>query len=308
MTPFDQRVSLDVVEPFRLDLTVAVLRRFSTNVVDRLDDAGRYVRLLDGAAGPVLVSVGQTAPGRLDLAVAGPPDELPRALAIVRRTLGVDRSLLPFYRRAAKVPWLRGIARRMRGTKPPRYPTLWEACVNAIVFQQISLFAASAILKRTIEALAVCREHRGDMLYAFPSPATLLATDDGVLRSAGLSVNKIAALRRIAEELLSGRLDEAMLEERATPDAAARLCAVKGIGKWTAAIVLLRGLGRLDLFPEKDSGAARSLASLGEGGPIDVPLALETLGPWRGMLYYHLLLARLEARGDLAPPPTQGRV
>ncbi len=56
-------------------------------------------------------------------------------------------------------------------------------------------------------------------------------------------------------------------------------------------MILLRGLGRLDIFPLRDSGVARSLALLA-GGARSTGELLETLGPVRGMLYYHLLLGR----------------
>jgi DNA-3-methyladenine glycosylase II len=41
----------------------------------------------------------------------------------------------------------------MRDLKPPRYPDLFETCANAILFQQVSLHAASAIMRRLIVAL-----------------------------------------------------------------------------------------------------------------------------------------------------------
>jgi DNA-3-methyladenine glycosylase II len=111
----------------------------------------------------------------------------------------------------------------------------------------------------------------------------------------------------VAEALTSGALDEAMLEELASPEASARLCEIKGIGPWTAAVVLLRGLGRLDVFPAKDSGVARGLAQLTGDPNLDVPRTLERLGNERGMLYYHLLLARLEARGEFEQAPPGNR-
>ena len=57
--------------------------------------------------------------------------------------------------------------------------------------------------------------------------------------------------------------------------------------------MLLRGLGRLDVFPPRDSGAARSLALLSGEPHVDQADLFERLGPARGMLYYHLLLGRL---------------
>src|ERR1019366_10466918 len=136
-------------------------------------------------------------------------------------------------------------------------------------------------------------------LRAFPSIGSFERATDGVMRAAGLSTNKLAALRRVADAILSGALDEASLEERSSPDAAALLCRIKGIGPWTATVILLRGLGRLDVFPMNDSSVARNLAFVAGAAAVDVGRVLTELGAQRGMLYYHLLLARLDARGEI---------
>jgi len=293
-----ERRRLPVVAPYRLDLTANVLRRLSSNVVDRFSADGAYSRALDGFSTPVVVTVRQSAADALEVELDAPPGESERALALVSRMLGVDRDMRRFDRRAAKIPWLRALAKRMRGVKPPRYPTLWEACVNAVVFQQISLFAAAAILQRVIEALGIAVVHAGDRLYAFPTPQAMLGASDETLARTGLSVGKYTTLKRVADAIVSGTLDEAMLEERPSPDSAALLTAIKGIGPWTAAVILLRGLGRLDAFPMNDSGIARGLTRL-NAGAVDLDAALEILGDQRGMLYYHVLLSWLDSRGEL---------
>jgi DNA-3-methyladenine glycosylase II len=213
--------------------------------------------------------------------------------------LGTDRDLREFAARARRVPWLAPLARRMRGIRPPRYPTLWEACVNAIVFQQVSLQAASAITRRLVVALEEREEHEGVSLYPFPSADRFLDAGDRVLRSAGLSAGKLATLRRVGEAIASGTLEMAMLEERTSADAVTALGQIKGIGPWTATVILLRGLGRLDVFPMRDSSVARNLTLVGGPTAIDVPSVLHALRPEQGMLYYHLLLARLEMRGEV---------
>jgi DNA-3-methyladenine glycosylase II len=106
-------------------------------------------------------------------------------------------------------------------------------------------------------------------------------------------------LRRVADALGAGALDEAQLEKLPSSDAAALLRSIKGIGPWTAVVILLRGLGRLDVFPANDTSVARNLTLVGGPASLDVETLLDTLGPERGMLYYHLLLGRLEARGGL---------
>jgi DNA-3-methyladenine glycosylase II len=302
-TPTESSYSIAVRAPYRLDLTVNVLRRLSTNLVDVLGPDGAYVRWLGDASDVALVRVSQSNPEMLTIGIEGARREHPRLLELVRRMLGVEVDLTPFYRSASKVQWLHPLVSRMQGVRPPRYPTIWEACVNAVVFQQISLHAASAIMGRLTAGLSEPVEHRGVRLYPFPSPEQVLGAPDSVLRGAGLSAGKLATLQRVADALGAGSIDEGHLARLPSPDAAALLRRIKGIGPWTAVVILLRGLGRLDVFPMNDTSVARNLMLVG-GPPLpDVETLLDTLGPERGMLYYHLLLGRLEARGDLPPSP-----
>jgi len=300
---FAERFVLPVRAPYRLDLTVATLRRSSKNVVDVVAPDGAYLRAFDGEAGPGIVAVRQIAPDALALAIDAPPGEAARLRALTVRMLGTERETPHFDRAAEATPWLRVLAARMKGVRPPRYPTLWEAVVNAVSFQQISILAAGAIVRRFIEAFGTPVVPPGGLpgLHAFPGAAAILAAPEAELRATGQSAGKVATLRRVAEALLEGRLDEAMLEERPSLEAIALLGEIKGIGPWTGAVVMMRGLGRLDVFPEKDSGLARSLrvASGSAIGEDDARAVVASLAPEQAMLYFHLLLALLEARGEL---------
>jgi DNA-3-methyladenine glycosylase II len=86
-------------------------------------------------------------------------------------------------------------------------------------------------------------------------------------------------------------------------EAAARLRALRGVGRWTAEYVLLRGLGRLHVFPGDDIGAQNSLARwLGRSDPLDydgVGRAVEKWRPYAGMLYLHLLLDGIQGDFDV---------
>ncbi|MEO5918131.1 MAG: base excision DNA repair protein [Candidatus Limnocylindrales bacterium] len=290
---------IPVIAPYRLDLTVSVLRRLATNIVDVLTADGRYVRALIGAHGPVIVRVAQASDEVLAATIEGNPDDHEPALALVRAMLGTDRDVSSFGRAATTIPWLSPLALRMRGVKPPRYASLWEAFVNVVTFQQLSLHAASTIVRRLIVAAEPAVDVDGVSLYPFPGPEHFLASADHDLRAIGLSGRKIATLRRAGEAHVTGRLDRATLEALPSPAAAGLLQDIKGIGPWTAAVILLRGLGRLDVFPMNDTGVARNLALV--AGPIglEVDQVIDALRPQQGMLYYHLLLARLEAGGGL---------
>jgi DNA-3-methyladenine glycosylase II len=285
--------------PYRLDLTAVALRRLSTNVVDTFE-AGTFRRLLGDPLAPTLLSVEQTAPDSLSVRLEGPSADALDPAALVRRLLGADVDLSAFYAGAAGVPWLDRIAVGARGVRPPRYPSLWETICNAIVYQQISIHAAGAILRRTIERYARPVETNGVRLHPFPAPRTLLEAERDDLRAAGLSTNKVDSLKAVAAAIESGELDETALQPLPTPQLVESLVAHKGIGPWTAAVVALRGFGRLDIFPMKDSGATALLRSLSGNPKIEVEPIIEALLPQQGMLYYHLLLGRLATSGDVS--------
>src|SRR5262249_59746798 len=120
----------------------------------------------------------------------------------------------------------------------PRTPDgHFGALVRSIVSQQLAGPAASAIHQR-MRALVP-----GPL-----TPETLLAVPDDALRGAGLSANKVAALRDLSTKVLDGTV---VLGGRALSDeqVITRLSAVRGIGRWTAEMYLMFELRRLDVWP-----------------------------------------------------------
>lgn len=166
-----------------------------------------------------------------------------------------------------------------------------------ILFQQISLQAASTITRRLVEALGTRMESEGVVHYLFPSAERVLGVPDRELRRYGLSPSKAATLRRVGEAIGAGELREEVLEAMPSPAAAEVLQRIKGVGPWSATVILLRGFGRLDVFPMNDTSVAHNLELVSGGKRVDVGRLMAELGEQRGMLYYHLLLARLEGRG-----------
>ncbi|HEY1976751.1 MAG TPA: hypothetical protein VGG89_09415 [Candidatus Baltobacteraceae bacterium] len=271
-------------------MTALALQRLAANVVDVIDAGGTYHRAFEDEKGTSIVAVSQKTADAIDVSASGRGPQ--RWLPAVARMLGTQVDLTQWYERSERIAWLHRLAVAFKGVKPPRYATLWEACAHAIVFQQISIHAAGSIMRRTIEALAAPIDAGGVSCIPFPPPERWLTASEERLRTAGLSRNKVAHLRSVAAAFAEGAIDEVTLEKLPTPQAAERLRTIRGIGPWSAAVILLRGMGRLDTFPLRDSGVARSLALLA-GEAVDLDFVLETLGPARGMLYYHLLLGRL---------------
>lgn len=151
--------------------------------------------------------------------------------------------------------------------------THWDALARAIVFQQLATKAASTIHAR------VCALHDG---HAFPRPPQFLAHDDVTLRGAGLSRNKIAALRDLAARAGDGRLDLARLHEREDAAVVEELVAVRGIGEWSAQMFLLFRLGRLDVGAPGDLGVREGLRLLDGLAERPTPkAALARMEAWR---------------------------
>jgi DNA-3-methyladenine glycosylase II len=294
---FGAQARLPVRAPFRLDFTTDALRRLASNVVDVVASDGTFYRALRDAQGAALLAIRQRDRNSIEVRATGRNAD--RWWPVVARMLGTQADLRDWYARSREIAWLRPVASALRGLKPPRYPSLWEACAHAILFQQISIHAAAAIMRRAVESLGEPVAAGSIRSFAFPAAQRWLDADDDVLRAAGLSRNKLSHVRSVATAFVEGAIDERVLDDLPTPLAAQRLCEVRGIGPWSASVVLLRGLGRLDTFPLHDSGVARSLALLSGRARVDQAKLLETLGPVRGMLYYHLLLGRMR---NLAPP------
>jgi len=82
-----------------------------------------------------------------------------------------------------------------------------------------------------------------------------------------------------------------------------QLMAFRGVGRWSAEYVMLRGLGRLHVFPGDDVGAQKSLARwLGRSAPLDYGGVRKAVAPWQpdaGLVYFHLLLDGLSNAGVL---------
>lgn len=179
-------------------------------------------------------------------------------------------------------------------------PDLFEALVHSIVSQQISTKAKEAIMAR---------------IHAYYAPAitpeSLLSTPDDDLRALGCSRAKVAYLKdlsaRVADSSLDlnrlpGLADEAIIEE---------LVQVKGIGRWTAEMLLIFALGRLDVWPVDDLGIVVGVQLL-----YDLPARLparqlhvygEPFRPYRSIASWYLWRVKTAPPIDPAISSTAGR-
>lgn len=293
-------------QPFRLDLTSWVLRRRPNNTWDFWDgETYRRVLVVDGL--PVDVSAVQRgAELVVTLNGARVSSQIEKqAIAALTRLLGIDVDLSAFYRFAQSDTRLAPLAKRFRGFKPPRFLTLFEALANGITCQQLSLTVGIILLNRLVE-------HYGHELHggrAFPEPNDIKSADPEQLVRLGYSHNKARSLIELAQAISDNRIQPTALEQASDRDALASLQQLRGIGRWTAEYVSLRGLGRTNIFPGDDVGARNNLERwLGLRKPLTYDSAQHVLkrwAPYGGLIYFHLLLDQQEHLGYLNQPPKQ---
>jgi DNA-3-methyladenine glycosylase II len=159
--------------------------------------------------------------------------ELSRAVRHLRRS---DPVLARIIDRVGRCAW-----------QTERGGSAFSSLIEAMLYQQITGKAAASIHRRLREVLG--RRH--------PRPPEILAASRRALRGAGLSRQKIAYMRDLAARAVDG-LPLRGLARRPDEEVIEALCAVKGIGRWTAEMFLIFRLGRFDVLPVDDYGVRKA--------------------------------------------------
>ncbi len=174
----------------------------------------------------------------------------------------------------------RGLARVIDATTAGRLelkktPSLFGALAEAIVYQQLSGKAAATIYGRVCALFP--RATHG------PTAEHVLRAPDGALRGAGLSGSKVLSLKDLARREKAGEIPT-LAAARAMDDVAIveRLTEVRGIGRWTAEMLLIFRLGRPDVLPIDDYGVRKGFALVRRKRELPSPQELAKHGErWR---------------------------
>ena len=146
-------------------------------------------------------------------------------------------------------------------------PSPFESLLESILYQQLHGKAAATIHRRVRDYFG------GD-----PTPQLLIDTPDEPLRAAGVSGNKIKAVRDLAAKTLDGTVpSHAAIKKLSDAEIIERLTAVRGIGAWTVEMLLMFRLGRPDVLPVTDYGVRKGFALTFQKIPKSRALAAEDL-------------------------------
>lgn len=215
------------------------------------------------------------------------PVHLGHVVSRARRMFDVDADPSVIMQTLGRERRLRPLAKRWPGQRLPGAWDGFELGVRAVLGQQISVAAARTLAARIVERFGTPHPPSAAVGLGalFPPPAALA---EAPLESIGLTRARAATIRGLAQACIDGRIDfstQQTLEKTVT-----RLCALSGIGAWTAQYIAMRAHSHPDAFPAGDL-VLRKIA--GEGTPIG-ERALETIAeawrPWRA--YAVMLLWR----------------
>ncbi len=141
------------------------------------------------------------------------------------------------------------IIKKVGPFKPGVVASAFQALIHSIVHQQLSMKAARTISGRVLD---LCPRRR-------LSPAALVALTDQQLRGAGLSRQKVTYLRSVCDHFLNGRLKPRRLARMPDEQVVEQLVDIRGVGVWTAEMILMFTLQRPDVWPVDDLGLRNAL-------------------------------------------------
>ncbi|HTR18930.1 MAG TPA: DNA-3-methyladenine glycosylase [Candidatus Paceibacterota bacterium] len=152
-------------------------------------------------------------------------------------------------------------------------PGVFQALLRSIIYQQLSGYAARAIHARV---LALFPKQP-------PTPKALLKIPTRKLRAAGLSMQKVEYVRDLARKCLDGTIDPKKFPKQSSQEIIEHLTAVKGVGEWTAHMVLIFTLQRLDILPTGDLGIRKGFQKAYGLRSLPTKKQMEKLAEaWRG--------------------------
>lgn len=188
------------------------------------------------------------------------------------------RRPLPYDAEAARAhllkadPVMRGIVKHVGPLAIEARGEPYEALLRSVLYQQLAGAAAAAIERRFLALFG----------GRIPRPEDLAAAPDEALRAAGISRQKASYMHSIAQHFASGELNNRALRRASDDEVIDAVTRIKGIGRWTADMLLMFCLGRPDVLPVGDLGVRNSMrAAYQMDDPPDAETMLQIGDAWR---------------------------
>jgi AraC family transcriptional regulator of adaptative response / DNA-3-methyladenine glycosylase II len=281
----DLTIRLAYRPPYAWDAMLAFLAGRATPGVETIAD-GTYRRTIRIDDEPAAIEV-RPDPANTQVVLriqATDHDGMIGIVDRVRRVFDLGADPHRIHANLRRDPRLGATVARLPGLRVPGAWDPFELAVRAVLGQQVTVRAATTLAGRLAERFGAPVELGTGLTRLFPLPATLA---DAPVETIGIPRARGETIRALAAAVASGTL---VLEAaQGTDDLAARLCALPGVGPWTAQYVAMRALGEPDAFPASDLGVRAALGN--GGGPLSAKRAeaiAEAWRPWRAYAVMYL--------------------
>jgi DNA-3-methyladenine glycosylase II len=290
--------------PLNFDLTAQIFRNGDKQIRTYQDGVFSQVLKLNGQLALVKVtSIGTIEQPELAVELKANNlltlEDKRKAQETIKFMFNLDFDLNLFYKEIKGDYAMSRIAKLLYGLKSPTTPTVFEALVDSIVEQQISIAVAIALEEKLVKKLGERLTVDGETYFAFPTPQTHASSSVEEIQQVGLSRRKAEYIREAAQLIVAGKLDlEGLKSQESGEEIVLKLDEVRGIGVWTAELTMLRGMQRLDALPADDFGLRRVISRYYRGGrPIKAAEAREIAKPWgrwKGLAAFYLIIAEFK--------------
>src|SRR5208337_3892990 len=300
---FTETFKVQALAPFNFDLTAQIFQSGDKQI--RTYSNGKFTQVLklNGILTMIkLASTGTIEQPKITVELkSNSPITLQdkqKAEEAVKFIFNFDFDLCSFYSEVKNDCTMTQIAQQLYGLKNPTTPTVFEALVDSIVEQQISIKVAHALEERLVKKFGETVALNGEIYYAYPTPQNIACASLEEIRNCGLSQRKAQYIQGTAQLIADGKLDLEHLKNHQNPEEIiSELDEIRGIGVWTAELTMLRGMQKLDALPADDLGVRRVISRYYCGGkPIKTAEAREiakSWGRWKGLAAFYLIVAEV---------------
>ena len=298
---YTEKIVVNALPPFSFDLSCEIFSNGDKQI--RRCENDRFWQVIRVNGKLVLVTV--EAAGTVDKPEVSvelksdnaiTAEDRKKAEAAVNAIFSLDLDLKPFYETVKDDKIMAGLTRKLWGLKSPTTPTVFEALVDSIVEQQISIKVANSIEARITKNFGDALDLEGNVYYVHPTPQRFAAVSTEELRQCGLSFRKAEYIKGAAALIAEGKLNLANFRSYESSEQIIKeLDEIRGIGVWTAEFTMLRGLRRLEALPADDLGLRRVISRYYRDGKMvqsaEARRIAENWGEWKGLAAYYLVMA-----------------
>jgi len=301
---YTEKLTIAALPPFRFDLSAEIFADDDEQI--RNYENGRFwqvIRVNDKLILAIIEAAGTVDKPKVSAELKSnrkiTEEDAKKAEETVNALFSLDLDLKPFYETVKNDKIMAHLTHELWGLKIPTTPTVFEALVDSIVEQQISLKVANSIENKIIKKFGDTLNLERTFYFAYPTPQRLASVSTDELRQCGLSFRKGEYIKEASRLITEGKINLEKLKNYDSSEQIIReLDEIRGVGVWTAELTMLRGMQRLEALPADDLGLRRVISRYYCDGKVipssEARRIAKNWGEWKGLAAYYLVMADMK--------------